>query len=293
LEGITDYNPSNFTPAQHSSSCPPPIFDSCFESGNLLYAYRRVKETGVPEYDLIMQNDTNTKGYSQWFFFSLQNHQERRIKLNIVNFVKKNLLFMSGVRPVGFSMKANEKKGTGWASVGEAISYGKSFITRESSNQIDSRNYYCLSFEISFENEEDLVYIAYNYPYTYSKMIAFTDDLVTNSASNEEISVIKKVLCYSVSNNAIPYLIIEHKYCKSGKIVLCIGRQHGGETVGSYVLEGFLKHLVNNRKLVQEYTFIVVPMVNVDGVIYGNFRANLSGFDLNRQWCEPNRWLHP
>ena len=34
-------------------------------------------------------------------------------------------------------------------------------------------------------------------------------------------------------------------------------------------------------------------MVNPDGVIYGNFRTNLSGFDLNRQWLEPNRWLHP
>lgn len=34
-------------------------------------------------------------------------------------------------------------------------------------------------------------------------------------------------------------------------------------------------------------------MVNPDGVIYGNFRTNLSGFDLNRQWLSPNRWLHP
>ena len=34
-------------------------------------------------------------------------------------------------------------------------------------------------------------------------------------------------------------------------------------------------------------------MVNPDGVIYGNFRTNLAGFDLNRQWMTPNRWLHP
>ena len=34
-------------------------------------------------------------------------------------------------------------------------------------------------------------------------------------------------------------------------------------------------------------------MINVDGVIYGNFRTNLAGFDLNRQWIEPNKWLHP
>jgi hypothetical protein len=38
---------------------------------------------------------------------------------------------------------------------------------------------------------------------------------------------------------------------------------------------------------------VAFPMVNVDGVIYGNFRTNLAGFDLNRQWAEPNRYLHP
>lgn len=37
-------------------------------------------------------------------------------------------------------------------------------------------------------------------------------------------------------------------------------------------------------KILLEYKFVVVPMVNPDGVIYGNFRTNLAGFDLNRQW---------
>jgi hypothetical protein len=52
-----------------------------------------------------MQNDTNTKGYSQWFFFSIKNKNNRKIKLNIVNFVKKNLLFTRGIKPLGFSIK--------------------------------------------------------------------------------------------------------------------------------------------------------------------------------------------
>ncbi len=34
-------------------------------------------------------------------------------------------------------------------------------------------------------------------------------------------------------------------------------------------------------------------MFNVDGVIYGNFRCDVSGFDLNRQWRTPHRILHP
>jgi hypothetical protein len=130
LEGITDYNPNNFVPVQSAIPSQPPLFDSCFESGNLLYAFRKVKEKGIPEYDLIMQNDTNTKGYSQWFFFSFRNHSPQRVKLNIVNFVKKNLLFLSGVKPVGLSVKSNEKGRSGWASIGENISYSKSHIAR-------------------------------------------------------------------------------------------------------------------------------------------------------------------
>jgi hypothetical protein len=34
-------------------------------------------------------------------------------------------------------------------------------------------------------------------------------------------------------------------------------------------------------------------MINVDGVIYGNFRCDLSGFDLNRCWKNPSKMLHP
>ena len=34
-------------------------------------------------------------------------------------------------------------------------------------------------------------------------------------------------------------------------------------------------------------------MVNVDGVIYGNFRCDIAGFDLNRNWRKPDKALHP
>lgn len=34
-------------------------------------------------------------------------------------------------------------------------------------------------------------------------------------------------------------------------------------------------------------------MVNVDGVIYGNFRCDVTGVDLNRRWKEPSKIFHP
>lgn len=34
-------------------------------------------------------------------------------------------------------------------------------------------------------------------------------------------------------------------------------------------------------------------MINIDGVINGNFRCDLSGVDLNRNWKNPSSILHP
>ena len=34
-------------------------------------------------------------------------------------------------------------------------------------------------------------------------------------------------------------------------------------------------------------------MLNVDGVIYGNFRCDLAGCDLNRTWKNPSQQIQP
>ena len=60
------------------------IFESRFESGNLL----AVKKISDIEYHLILQNDTNTVGYTQWFFFKVSNtRKDEIINFNIINLV--------------------------------------------------------------------------------------------------------------------------------------------------------------------------------------------------------------
>ena len=34
-------------------------------------------------------------------------------------------------------------------------------------------------------------------------------------------------------------------------------------------------------------------MLNIDGVVIGNYRCNLSQVDLNRQWIDPSKKYHP
>ena len=43
----------------------------------------------------------------------------------------------------------------------------------------------------------------------------------------------------------------------------------------------------------QNFVFKVVPMLNPDGVINGNTRVNLAGWDLNRKWAFPIEKLFP
>jgi murein tripeptide amidase MpaA len=47
------------------------------------------------------------------------------------------------------------------------------------------------------------------------------------------------------------------------------------------------------KMLRKHYVFKIVPMLNPDGVAYGNYRCSLLGVDLNRRWMSPNRLLHP
>jgi len=58
------------------------LFESRFESGNLLAA-SKISEN---EYQLLLSCDTNTIGYSQWFFFRFSNVKKNKlVKFNILN----------------------------------------------------------------------------------------------------------------------------------------------------------------------------------------------------------------
>lgn len=47
-------------------------------------------------------------------------------------------------------------------------------------------------------------------------------------------------------------------------------------------------------RVLRDYlVFKIVPMLNPDGVVLGNYRCSLMGFDLNRHWQEPSPWAHP
>jgi len=63
------------------------------------------------------------------------------------------------------------------------------------------------------------------------------------------------------------------------------------------MMEGILNFLTSNTKEAQilrdKFVFKIIPMLNPDGVIHGNYRCSLAGCDLNRRWKFPSAVIHP
>lgn len=75
------------------------VFESRFESGNL----RRALQVFPYEYDLVLRPDINTRGHTQWFFFSISNTRAgARYKLNIINLLKEDSLYNDGMQVRAF-----------------------------------------------------------------------------------------------------------------------------------------------------------------------------------------------
>ena len=58
------------------------------------------------EYNLLLQNDINTNGYSQWFFFKVSNTlKSHKVKFKILNQYKINNLYKMGMKIIIYSKK--------------------------------------------------------------------------------------------------------------------------------------------------------------------------------------------
>ena len=60
-------------------------------------------------------------------------------------------------------------------------------------------------------------------------------------------------------------------------------------------MKGFLEYLVSPEaeEIRKKIVFKVIPMINPDGVVFGNYRTGLSGKDLNRKFKAKNLDLFP
>ena len=84
-----------------------------------------------------MQNDTNSTGNNQWFYFSVEKLVSGiDYTFNVVNFTKNDSLFNYGMAPAVYSELANKRNGTEWFRMGKDVLYKKGLIPKENSKRL-------------------------------------------------------------------------------------------------------------------------------------------------------------
>ena len=265
-----------------------------------------VKNEEIEKYELFLHNDTNTSGYTQWFFFRVSNTKKgKTVNLNIMNFLRKSTKYSYGIKIWCYSRKNSDINKIGWHHTNENVNYYKNFLYKI--NKGKKEYYYTLSFNYTFQFDNDEVFFANCIPFTYTDL---TRDLnyFTKNENDRYIFFDRRKLCSTIVGNDVEYFTINSSSIysslnnnstnnKSKSGVVLFGRQHPSETVGSWTIKGAIDFLMGESDeanyLRDNFIFKIIPMINVDGVVCGNTRTSLSGCDLNRRWSNPNILLHP
>lgn len=229
---------------------------------------------------------------------------DKLFRLTITNLSKPSSLYNLGLKPLIYSESLAKLKNLGWHRSGENIKYYKkidSDITKKT-------RAYCLTFTIEFPCDNDTVYLAHDYPYTYTDLQHYLADITTDSVKSKFIK--SRILCKSLAGNSVHILTIsnpskDHLQSddRKKKMILITARVHPGETNGSWMMKGFLDYVLSDDPdaftLRDNFIFKVIPMLNPDGVIgklrlrhvpgpscfiVGNYRCSLAGRDLNRRY---------
>ncbi|XP_077868214.1 uncharacterized protein LOC100369281, partial [Saccoglossus kowalevskii] len=277
--------------------CAPSLmFESRFESGNL----RQARRIGQFEYELVLKTDLYTNRHTQWFYFRVQRMRPGvTYKFNIVNLLKRDSLYNHGMRPLLYSEKVAQDKSVGWLRSGHHISYSRNYNLTRNPLLHSEMVYYVLEWQMEFPAEHDTCYLAHCYPYTFTDLKEHIECLVSNPHKKKYIK--KEVMCETKAGNSCFLLTITSPEDKNRdeqkKGVVVSARVHPGETNSSWMMKGLLEFLTSNdtsaKELRRNFVFKIVPMLNPDGVIVGNYRCSLAARDLNRNYRHPKKESFP
>jgi murein tripeptide amidase MpaA len=207
--------------------------------------------------DLEIVKDHQSDFY-QWFYFRLTGGGGRALQLRLLNC-------------------AGAAYPHGWDGYRACLSED-----REEWRRIDS-SYEGGVLTIDVTPESDTVWIAYFAPYTMERH----HDLVASVAAESGIEY--RSLGQTLDGRELDYL----RFAGGPLQVWLYARQHPGETMAEYWMEGALERLLDGadpviRRLREKATFHVVPNMNPDGSFRGHLRTNAVGTNLNREWHAPS-----
>ncbi|XP_027430283.1 cytosolic carboxypeptidase 3 isoform X3 [Zalophus californianus] len=256
-------------------------FEARFESGNL----QKVVKVAEYEYQLTVRPDLFTNKHTQWYYFQVANTQAGIVyRFTIINFTKPASLYSRGMRPLFYSEKEAKAHNIGWQRIGDQIKYYRNNQGQEGCH------YFSLTWTFQFPHNKDTCYFAHCYPYTYTNLQEYLSTISHDSVRSKFCKI--RVLCHTIARNMVYVLTIttplKSTDSRKRKAVILTARVHPGETNSSWIMKGFLDYILGDSSDAQllrdTFIFKVVPMLNPDGVIVGNYRCSLAGRDLNRNY---------
>ncbi|XP_070209667.1 uncharacterized protein [Littorina saxatilis] len=290
----SERSPREYNPQPVSEGCCPNlVFESRFESGNL----RQARRMGMYEYELVLKTDLYTSRHTQWYFFRVHNAQPGvTYKVKIVNLLKSDSLYNYGMRPLVYSERDAAEKQTGWIRTGHHINYTKNISNTTSPLLSRCFPYHMLEWQMAFPNADDTYYLAHCYPYTFTDLKEDLDVLM--ASPGRKACIRREVLCESRAGNSCFLLTVTNFESEEPKkAVVVSARVHPGESQASWMMKGLLEFITGDHPVAKElrdkFVFKMVPMLNPDGVIVGNYRCSLAARDLNRNYRRPRRENFP
>ena len=226
--------------------------NSQFDSGNI-----ELINTQSNPIELAIRHD-NQSSFYQWFHFSITGAKDKSaLELSITN--------ASGA---AFPQA--------WQHFQVVASYDREDWFRVTTRYEGG----CLIF--NHASEHDLVWYSFFTPYSWERH----QDLI-GWAQTSGICALSS-LGNSLDGRPISLLTIGKDSPHKRKIWLT-ARQHPGETMAEFAIEGLLQKLLDPsdacaRKLLEGAVFYIIPNMNPDGSVRGHLRTNAAGVNLNREW---------
>lgn len=229
---------------------------SQFDAG----AIEVIRATSANAIDLHIRKDSHAD-ITQWFYFRLQGAHGEPCTIRLLNAGQS--AYPKGWE--GYQAMASYDR-VNWFRV--PTSYDGQVLTIEHTPGMDS------------------VYYAYFEPYSWERHL----ELLDRAQMSEHVRMLD--LGSTVDGRDLNMLIIGEP-APGKKKVWVIARQHPGETMAEWFVEGMLDALLDpahpfGRQLIRESVFHVVPNMNPDGAVRGNLRTNAAGANLNREWMNPS-----
>ncbi len=138
---------------------------------------------------------------------------------------------------------------------------------------------------VRFTPARDTVYFAYFEPYSWERHLKLLGRIEASGQARVErlgTTLQERDLDMIVCGNTA-----------AARNIWVIARQHPGETMAEWFVEGLAERLLDasdpvGRSLLRQAAFYIVPNMNPDGSVLGNLRTNAAGANLNREWMEPS-----